>query len=334
MEILYIGMISFFVFLSLIIIFTMYKLGVFSKKKLSKGKKVVRILISFGVGVVILGIAFLIFLSVIGMFGATTIEALPDTLEAKYSMTGGYEIETIELLDEAGNPAYWVSYPAEKSGPYPVIVWGNGTSAKPGNYIELMEHLSTWGFVVIDAYNEMTGTGEPLIETIQQLEIEHADSDSLLYGLIDFSNLGTSGHSQGSTGAVNAYTNFEAGKVIKTVISISLPKLSLCEDEDKYDTTQLDIPYLLLTGTKDYFISSDKSCLEAYNQMPAGVEAVFLDAKKANHLEVEGDGGKFRGVITAWMLYQLAGDEVAGSLYYGEEAEIFTNDGWTNVYVK
>ena len=37
------------------------------------------------------------------------------------------------------------------------------------------------------------------------------------------------------------------------------------------------------------------------------------------------------GYMTAWMLYQLQGNEVAGSAFIGVDAEILHNEGWQDV---
>jgi hypothetical protein len=37
------------------------------------------------------------------------------------------------------------------------------------------------------------------------------------------------------------------------------------------------------------------------------------------------------GYMTAWMLYQLTGDEEAGTVFLGENAEILHNANWQDV---
>ena len=37
------------------------------------------------------------------------------------------------------------------------------------------------------------------------------------------------------------------------------------------------------------------------------------------------------GYMTAWMLYQLQGNEEAGSAFIGVDAEILHNEGWQDV---
>ena len=37
------------------------------------------------------------------------------------------------------------------------------------------------------------------------------------------------------------------------------------------------------------------------------------------------------GYMTAWMLYQLYGDEEAGQAFIGEDAEILSNANWQDI---
>ena len=37
------------------------------------------------------------------------------------------------------------------------------------------------------------------------------------------------------------------------------------------------------------------------------------------------------GYMTAWMLYQLQGNEEAGTVFIGDDAEILHNAGWQDV---
>ena len=38
------------------------------------------------------------------------------------------------------------------------------------------------------------------------------------------------------------------------------------------------------------------------------------------------------GYLTAWMMYQLRGDEVAVKVFIGEDAEILHNENWQDVF--
>ena len=48
----------------------------------------------------------------------------------------------------------------------------------------------------------------------------------------------------------------------------------------------------------------------------------------AEHGEIQ---MKTDGYMTAWMLYQLSGDEEAAKVFIGEDADILSNPGWQDV---
>lgn len=65
--------------------------------------------------------------------------------------------------------------------------------------------------------------------------------------------------------------------------------------------------------------------------MPEDVEGYFLNAEAQGHLAFEKNGGKYRGVMTAWFAYRLQGDERGGKLFYGQAPEIEQNPGWASI---
>lgn len=269
-----------------------------------------------------------------GLFFNKTIAAPSGSIEADYAQRGPYTVEKHRLYDEH-KVEYIYYYPVTDATDIPVILIGNGSYANADKYAKLMEHFASHGFFVMDNDNEVTGTGEPIIEILQTLDVirekeDNSEEASILQQL-DMTHIGAVGHSQGSTGVMNAHTNFEAGSRLTTGISVSLPKLQWCDPEDVYDTSKIRVPWLIMTGTLDKNISPESSCLEALETMPEDVEGYFLNAEAQGHLAFEKNGGKYRGVMTAWFAYRLQGDERAGELFYGQAPEIEQNPGWASI---
>lgn len=284
-----------------------------------------------------------------GYFFNKTIEAPEGSREAFYAQKGPYTVSKEILEDASGNPSYIYYYPQTDQSNIPVILIGNGSNSNPTQYAELMEHFASHGYLVMDTYNEVTGTGEPIVDTLRKLdelvaeaesEAENADSaagmsedegKSNILRQLDMEHIGLVGHSQGSTGVMNAHTNYEIGSRVTTGVSVSLPKLKWCDPEDVYDTSKIKVPWLIVTGTLDSYISSEASCVEALEKMPEDVEGYFLNATAQGHLAFENNGGKFRGAITGWFEYRLKGSEKAKTLFYGSQPELEENPGWTSV---
>ncbi|MEC0125107.1 poly(ethylene terephthalate) hydrolase family protein [Paenibacillus pabuli] len=255
----------------------------------------------------------------------------PGSVEEKYSLAGVYVVDTLEIKDDQGEQLYRIYFPQSMDTRHPLIAWGNGTGALPDNYDQLLRHLAGWGFIVIDTYSQTTGTGKEIMAAIQYMLSENEATVSPFYHRIQKDRVGAAGHSQGSTGVINAHTNFENGNIIKTVVSIALPDLKYCDPEDVYDTSALKIPFFVLGGTRDFIISPTDSNQLALKNANPDIPTMMAMAKGAAHTAIEQDGGQHRGYLTAWMRYWLMDDVETKGAFVGNSAEIRMSNHWTDV---
>ena len=109
----------------------------------------------------------------------------------------------------------------------------------------------------------------------------------------------------------------------------------------EYDASKISIPYFMTAGTG----SSDDSGVEDIYQKFGGV--CPLEALKDIYNTMSQDTTKIRarikgaehedmltltdGYMTAWFLYHLQGDEEAGTVFFGDNAEILNNPNWQDV---
>lgn len=254
-----------------------------------------------------------------------------DSVEEKYASSGEYQVETILILDELGENLYKIYYPQSVGVMHPLIAWGNGTGALPEQYDELLTHMASWGFVVIDTYSKTTGTGKEILASIEYMLAENELPESQFYQTIQSDQIAAAGHSQGSTGVINAHTNYDNGSLIKTVVSIALPQLKYCDPKDKYDTSALKVPFFIMGGTRDFIISPTTSNQRALTDANPDIPVIMAMAKGAAHTAIEHDGGQHRGYLTAWMRYQLMDDAEAKRAFSGKGAELLTNTNWKDV---
>ncbi|WP_042163237.1 alpha/beta hydrolase [Paenibacillus gorillae] len=284
-------------------------------------------------GTLVIVFAVILAFSIFSYFLINSVSAnfAAGSIEAKYAAAGQFEVQSTVITDEHGENLYKIYYPSVLDTAYPLIAWGNGTGALPANYDGLFQHLASWGFVVIDTYNTTTGTGKEIIDSISYMLDENDNADSLFYQKIQADQIGAAGHSQGSTGVINAHTHFERGADIKTVVSIALPELKYCDPEDVYDTSELKVPFLVLGGTRDFIVSPSGSNKLAINGTSPDVPAMMAMAKGAAHTAIEKDGGQHRGYLTAWMRYRLMNDSEAMRAFEGKDAEIVANKRWKDV---
>ena len=144
------------------------------------------------------------------------------------------------------------------------------------------------------------------------------DFPEKFYEKIDVQNIGIAGYSKG--GAAHSY---------------------LAQRWGGYDASKISIPWFMTaaagisddTGATDaatewFGVVPLSSLIENYNAMPDNVFKLRARVAGAEHEEMQ---MKTDGYMTAWMLYQLQGDEEAGKALTGENAEILRNANWQDI---
>lgn len=264
-------------------------------------------------------------------------------LEMKYSQMGSYETAYTEFASDnesIGKIRVWYPKELEKSDRiYPMIVAVNASGTPAAKYEPFFKRLSSWGFIVVGNEDPQTGTGETTSETLDFML--NLPADSVIFGRIDYANIGLVGYSQGGAGAICALTNYDNGKYYKTIFTGSAAYPLLAKNLGwEYDVSKIQVPYFMTAGTgksddsgtdpnSSFGGVSPLSALEEnYNNIPDSVVKVRARAVGAEHEEML---ARTDGYMTAWMLYQLYGDEEAGQAFLGEDAEILSNANWQDI---
>lgn len=263
-----------------------------------------------------------------------TIEVASSGIEDFYTPNGILHVATEIITNSTGKKLYKIYYPSNLNDVYPLITWGNGTSATPKNYDSLLTHLASWGFIVIDSYSTQTGSGKAILDAAKYMVAQNKNSGSIFYQKTDVTRIGAAGHSQGATGVINAHTKYAWGKNnIKALITVALPSLALSDAKDKYNVKLITCPIFFISGTKDGLISSLSTNKKAYDNLKAGLPAAMALRVGAGHNAIQ-TGNTERGYLTAWMSYQLHGYNYAKGAFAGPGAEILNNANWKNAAVK
>ena len=265
-------------------------------------------------------------------------------LEMKYSQLGEYDVAYTEMPSENESIAkirFW--YPAElekNDNKYPVIMVVNASGTPAASYEPFFERLASWGFIVVGNEDPQTGTGETASITLDC--VMDLPADHILYDRMDQENMGIIGYSQGGAGALAAVSEYENGKMYKTIFTGSAAYQFMAGNFGWwYDVTKIHIPYFMTAGTgksddkgvedptKEYGgVSPLSALIENYEHVPDDVLKIRARAAGAEHEEML---MRTDGYMTAWMLYQLQGDEEAGRAFLGEDAEILHNANWQDI---
>ena len=265
-------------------------------------------------------------------------------LELKYSQIGEYEVSTLD--DPSDNEAikkvrFWYpSEPESSDKKVPVIVAVNASGTPAFKYEPWFKRLASWGFIVVGNEDPQAGTGETTSIMLDYLL--HLPQGHQLYGRLDKDNIGIVGFSQGGAGALAAVTMYENGTAYKTIFTGSAAYPFLAGNMGwRYDVSKIRIPYFMAAGTgemddkgvpditREYAgVAPLASLIENYEAISDDVLKVRARATGAEHEDML---ARSDGYMTAWMLWQLCGDEEAASVFVGENAEILHNNNWQNV---
>ena len=201
----------------------------------------------------------------------------------------------------------------EEGVKYPVISWGNGTCAQPLLYSEILEHLASWGFIVIATNATSVGSGTEILRGAEFVVKENTTEGSALYGHVDTTLLGASGHSQGSSGAIAA----GADAKIKVTVPI--------QGASGSGVRALKGPSFLISGEKDT-LATPSSIQTAFNS--ATVPAVYGMAVGQDHLMPGRMPDPILKALTGWFRIHLYKDDSARTLFYGDSCDLCSDATW------
>ncbi len=264
-------------------------------------------------------------------------------LEMKYSQLGTYVTAYTEFPSDhaaIGKVRVWYPKELEDSGKnWPMIMVVNASGTPAASYEPFFPRLASWGFIVVGNEDGQTGNGETASLTLDLML--NVPADSVLAGKIDYDSMGIIGYSQGGAGAICAVTNYENGARYKAMFTGSAAYRTLAKNMGwEYDPAKIRIPYFMAAGTgksddsgkdpeKGYGgVSPLSAQIENFNSIPAEVQKVRARAVGAEHEQML---MRSDGYMTAWMLYQLTGNEEAGTVFLGESAEILHNVNWQDI---
>ena len=255
-------------------------------------------------------------------------------LEMKYSQPGSYETAYTEFAsDNESIRKIRVWYPKDlETGDkvWPMITVVNASGTPAASFEPFFQRLASWGFIVVGNEDGQTGNGETASLTLDFML--SVPADSVLSGKIDYENMGIIGYSQGGAGAICALTNYENGRHYKTTLAKNMGW--------EYATSKITVPYFMAAGTgksddsgKDPEkgfggVSPLSALIENYNKVTDSVMKVRGRAVGAEHEQMLMHSD---GYMTAWMLYQLTGNEESGTVFIGKNAEILHNTNWQDV---
>lgn len=234
------------------------------------------------------------------------------TVGTNFDSTGPFSV----TVDSQSQNTYYSPQQLGSQGctEHPVILWGNGTFTSVSVYDGYLRHLASHGFIVAAANTSNAGSGNEMLNGLDQLESFNANSSSRFYQMVDLDNVGATGHSQGGGGAVNA------GKDSRVDVIFPL---------EPWSQNQIG-----LNATSIFFAGGSDSVVPAstvrarYDDVQGSMPAAYAELAGASHFVPIGNAGGFRGPSTAWARWLLMDDQNAESTFIGSGCGLCTSSSW------
>lgn len=240
----------------------------------------------------------------------------PPTSYGPYAI--GYTYDTIRPSTNGYDTYLKTYYPAVSAGrdtrpdasaaPYPCVVWLPGTGGTRESYQGYLGPLCSWGFVVVAVgynhnYFPSSCDAQDLEETLDYMEALNANESRALYGMVDTSAFGLSGHSAGGGLSLYYGAYVDRFKVVQT--------LAAAIQEAAVDSVapHFQKPVLMQVGKLDTsYIDGSRRAWRMFSCTRSLFEII-------GGTHVEGFQGD---VFFSFFLYYLAGKDEYREFVYGD----------------
>jgi len=210
---------------------------------------------------------------------------------------------------------------------HPILMWANGYKDNPepngpcildrnqnwcGQYLPILEHLASHGFVVVASLSTATGAEPyPTLTGMDWIIEQNEDAGSPYYHCLDTSRIGQFGHSYGgmSTCMTAADPRYKALMTIcgtRALKGVHTPMLFYCGGKD--DVVKCD-------GVKEVFLT--------VKDQPA----FFISEFQSDHgwWVYQGPNGVSLSSAAAWFRVHLMGDTANRKYFYGSNCTFCTD---------
>ncbi|MTH79168.1 hypothetical protein GL286_15685 [Paracoccus aestuariivivens] len=217
--------------------------------------------------------------------------------------------------------------PGLRGGRHPVVAWANGSGQKPEVYAQFLDHLASWGFVVIAPRDEMTGNGQTVADAARYIILQGETRSSPFYGRIDRERMAAVGHSQG--GASVAALHARNAPLFRTYMTYHISpdffaRWCCAVDQASYAD-------LSPRGSIFHWASQvDSGNPDWYEVVGGHAPKAFALLRHAGHEAIGPRPRPYLGYSTAWLMWQLNGDRRAAAAF-APQGEFFNdNISWAD----
>ncbi|MGW5517518.1 hypothetical protein [Nocardia africana] len=220
---------------------------------------------------------------------------------------------------------------------HPVIVWADGSGQTPAVYAYYLQHLASWGFIVVAARDDATGDGGTTVDAANYILDQTTVPSSVFYDNVDSTNIGAAGHSQGGASITSLHAH--GNPIFKTYIGFhTAPAFfagACCNvTPDTYTGSTVHASIFQWSS------KPDSGTPDWYNAVPDTAQKAFALLTYTNHGDIAGSPGctdsgcaqgayGYLGYSTAWLMWQLQGAADGGAVFQPGGEFFLPNPNWT-----
>ena len=197
----------------------------------------------------------------------------------------------------------------------------------------------------------MTGPGQTILDAAKYAVAANQDSTSPFFHKLNVNQIGSFGHSQGATGAINAL--LKSNGLIKTVLPIELPSQIWGNPTNFFNPANLTGSIFFVDGSNDFVspptqgnnVAGLQSIQAYYQAVPNSVQKLMGTLKGPSHNDLGGQPDcsqapfpcingvyGYLGYPTAWFMDRLQGDAYAHGAFVNPTGEMFSETtNWEHV---
>lgn len=263
----------------------------------------------------------------------------------------GSGAEPAVVYSEASLPTHTIYRPAQLAGPYPVVLWGNGSCVNSSfGYREFLAEVASHGFIVLATgpHRDSPAPREQrpadpaqwppfetrytqMLDALDWIAAENARQGSPLVGKVAIDKVAVMGHSCGGLQAVKASVD---PRVTTAVVLNS----GMMADDDQYmrrhelersvlDKMHAPIAYFI-GGERDIAYPNAEQDWQALQELDLAAINANMDVGHGATYQMP-NGGPFASGPVAWLKWQLKGDAAARAMFVGDDCGFCSAGGWT-----
>jgi predicted alpha/beta-hydrolase family hydrolase len=210
---------------------------------------------------------------------------------------GSYQTTQDLSTGPSGDSGLWYPVNTGNNVKLPIFLWGCGGGSQPRAYVDHMNKVASYGFVIIAEVS--TGTGRELRAAYNWLVQQNNNSRSPLYQKLDISKVAAGGHSMGSV------STFQVANADFITTTIHVAGGSL--DGRGGGTSNLRNPTAFICGENDQMGATDNAAVDF---RVASVPVFFGVMRGVDHIMAARDG---LPAIISWLRWHLKGEDQLSS---------------------